>query len=105
MDFERAPKILTSMTPRQTQFESLSKIPRIIHATRKEAKGTETTVELERIDLYFGEASSMTHMGATDPLISVAKPMMKRPMMSWTAEKVPSKRTSRGRDEYTPRTT
>lgn len=76
------PKILTSMTPLHTQFEFLSKIPRIMHATRKEAKGTETTVELERIDLYLGEASSMTHMGATDPLIRVAKPMMKRPMMS-----------------------
>lgn len=76
------PRILTSMTPLHTQSEFLSKIPRIMHATRKEAKGTETTVELERIDLYFGEASSMTHMGATDPLIRVAKPIMKRPRIS-----------------------
>jgi hypothetical protein len=54
----------------------------MMHATRKEANGTETTVELERIDLYLGEANSITHIGATDPVIKVAKPMMKRPMMS-----------------------
>lgn len=70
------------MTPLHAQSESLSKVPRIIHATRKEANGTETTVELESIDLYLGEAGSITQIGATDPLIRVAKPMMKRPMMS-----------------------
>lgn len=90
------PEKLTSMTPLHAQFDSLSKTPRIMHATRNEANGTETTVELERIDLYLGEASSITHMGATDPLIRVAKPMMKRPMMSCTAGKVSSKRASRG---------
>lgn len=53
-----------------------------MHATRKEANGTETTVELESMDLYLGDANSMTHIGATDPVIRVAKPMMKRPIMS-----------------------
>lgn len=76
------PKVLTSMTPLHAQSDSLSKTPRIMHATRKEANGTETTVEVDRTDLYLGEASSITHIGATDPLIKVAKPMIKRPMMS-----------------------
>lgn len=84
------------MTPLHAQSDCLSKTPRIMQATRNEANGTETTVELESIDLYLGEASSITHIGATDPLIRVAKPMMKRPMMSCTAGKVWSKRESRG---------
>lgn len=78
----RQRSLLTSITPLHAQSEFLSNVPRIMHATRKEANGTETTVELESIDRYLGDASSMTHIGATDPVIRVAKPMMKRPMMS-----------------------
>lgn len=75
-------KILTSIISLPPESDSLPKTPRIMHDTRMEANGTETAVELDRMDMCFGEASSITHQGATDPSIGVAKPMMKRPMIS-----------------------
>lgn len=83
---EPFPGALTSMIPLHAQFDCLSYIPRMMQVTRNEVNGTETRTELESMDLYFGEASSITHMGAMEPFMMVAKPMMKRPTMSWATE-------------------
>lgn len=68
--------------PLHTQLESLSKIPSTIQATKKDVNGTETSTVLEQMVLCFGEASSITHIGAMEPLTREANPIMNRPTMS-----------------------
>lgn len=82
MVFAVVKQVLTSMIPLHAQFDCLLYIPKIMQVTKKDVNGTDTKTELERMDLYLGEANSMTHIGAMDPLTMVANPMMKRPTIS-----------------------
>jgi hypothetical protein len=70
------------MIPLHAQSDFALCIPRVMHDTRNEVNGTDVTTEFDSADLYFGEANSITHMGAIEPFTRVATPMMKRPTMS-----------------------
>lgn len=82
----RHQKSLTSMIPRHAQFDCLSHIPKKMHVVKKAVNGAETSTALASIDLYLGAPNSIIHMGGTEPLIKVAKPMRKRPQTSCATE-------------------